>query len=417
MSVGEVVFNIVDGYDADMWDDSLLIRQYDRACQASRELKHRRHEAGKRKKNWELGDGCRVVYQDDGLEYEATVVKIAGRKATVRLHGYKEELEVPIGELTDSLGQQYIMDQIAEAQMEVVTEDPYTGPIKPGQYCRAFWSLDGSVYEGKIESMNDEKVTVRFIGYDNDETVLKQELLQSKGQEWRDLQIEDAKDDFKEENNQFTVNIDELIEENSNVLSKLDIHSKPKQVTMNGETEKEKNSKSKVSRSEKDGKSAKREKTSKHQKSDIKEKDLKRRSNAYTSVPPLPGLESLTTGAGGGAGAGAPPQFFQHLPGIPTSVPELPSLQGLAPGTNFAASSGLPLPNFFDTLPGVVGGIAEPSQIPVLAPPPPPPAPLPGSMMSQQLLNSMLISWYLAGYHTGLYQASSQPDKIKKKKK
>ena len=41
------------------------------------------------------------------------------RKTIVRLHGYKEELEVPIDELTESLGQQYIMDQIAEAQMEV----------------------------------------------------------------------------------------------------------------------------------------------------------------------------------------------------------------------------------------------------------------------------------------------------------
>ena len=43
------------------------------------------------------------------------------RKATVRLHGYKEELEVPVGELAESLGQKYIMDQIAEAQMEVKT--------------------------------------------------------------------------------------------------------------------------------------------------------------------------------------------------------------------------------------------------------------------------------------------------------
>ncbi len=41
------------------------------------------------------------------------------RKATVRLHGYKEELEVPVAELTDSLGQQYIQEQIVEAQMEV----------------------------------------------------------------------------------------------------------------------------------------------------------------------------------------------------------------------------------------------------------------------------------------------------------
>ena len=52
------------------------------------------------------------------------------------------------------------------------------------------WSLDGSVYEATIESIQDEKVTVRFIGYDNSGTVLVDELLESKGQEWRDLQVE-----------------------------------------------------------------------------------------------------------------------------------------------------------------------------------------------------------------------------------
>jgi len=407
MSVGEVVFNIVDGYDADMWDDSLLIRQYDRACQASRELKHRKHEAGKRKKNWELGDGCRVVYQDDGLEYEATIVKIAGRKTIVRLHGYKEELEVPIDELTESLGQQYIMDQIAEAQMEVVTEDPYTGPLKSGQYCRAFWSLDGSVYEGRIESMEEEKVTVRFIGYDNEEIVMKQDLLQSKGKEWRDLQIEDANDDFKEENNHFTVNIDKLVKDNSNVLSQLDIHSETKQVTMNREIEKEKKSKLKVREKEKSGK---HDKISKPLKSDNKEKDRKVRSNDHKLVPPLPSFESVSTVANDGPNVPLP--LFQHMPGIST---EPPLLQGL-PNIKPARSSGLPLPSFHDFPPGFGVEFPEADQIPALAPPPPAPIPVPGSMMNQQLLNSMLISWYLAGYHTGIYQASSQPDKHKKKK-
>ena len=36
MTAGEVVFSIANGYDADMWDDSLLIRQYERACESSR---------------------------------------------------------------------------------------------------------------------------------------------------------------------------------------------------------------------------------------------------------------------------------------------------------------------------------------------------------------------------------------------
>ena len=46
------------------------------------------------------------------------------------------------------------------------------------------------MYEATIESIDDEKVTVRFIGYDNSDIVLADELLESKGQEWRDLQVE-----------------------------------------------------------------------------------------------------------------------------------------------------------------------------------------------------------------------------------
>jgi hypothetical protein len=36
MTAGEMVFSIANGYDADIWDDTLLIRQYERACQSSR---------------------------------------------------------------------------------------------------------------------------------------------------------------------------------------------------------------------------------------------------------------------------------------------------------------------------------------------------------------------------------------------
>ena len=33
---GTVIFNAKDGFDEDIWDDSALIRQYDRALQSSR---------------------------------------------------------------------------------------------------------------------------------------------------------------------------------------------------------------------------------------------------------------------------------------------------------------------------------------------------------------------------------------------
>ena len=36
MFEGEEVFNVEDGFDEDIWDDSALIRNYERAYEASR---------------------------------------------------------------------------------------------------------------------------------------------------------------------------------------------------------------------------------------------------------------------------------------------------------------------------------------------------------------------------------------------
>jgi len=420
MAEGEVVFSIANGYDADMWDDSLLIRQYERACESSRrELKRRRKEAGKRKRNWELGDGCRVVYEEDGLEYEATIVKITSRKATVRLHGYKEELEVPVAELTDSLGQQYIQEQIVEAQMEEVSEDPYTGPVKVGKPCRAFWSLDGSVYEATIESIQDEKVTVRFIGYDNSGTVLVDELLESKGQEWRDLQVEDAKLDFEEENNNFNVDLDKLIQDNSDILSKLPMDN----LSLDDNSDKKKSKSSK--KEDKKGKSSKEGKKSKS--------DKKKNHTESLKMPYLqPDIEKLINEGGPIAGSfpGRPGGLPEIQPGLlsSTGLPELPNLLGMPtplpdPTTNFLPPSGMsagqmPVPGSLPGNPSMAGFLGGSA----MAPPPPPSIDIMQSS-NQQLLHSMLISWYLAGYHTGAYLGSQQqnlnqaPQTKKKKKK
>ena len=48
---------------------------------------------------WSAGDHCRAVYQDDGVEYEATIVSVeadveGNRYATVRLVLYKMNLNV-----------------------------------------------------------------------------------------------------------------------------------------------------------------------------------------------------------------------------------------------------------------------------------------------------------------------------------
>jgi len=440
MTAGEVVFSIANGFDADIWDDTLLIRQYERACQSSRrELKRRRAEAGKRKRNWELGNGCRVVYENDGLEYEATIVRISGRKATVRLHGYKEELEVPLLELTDSLGQQYIQEQIVEAQMEVVSEDTYTGSIKPGAHCRAFWSLDDAVYEATILStVDDDKVTVRFIGYDNEDTVYIEDLLESKGQEWRDLQIEDAKLDYEEKNNNFNVDLDKLIQDNSDILTK------PSEIPNINNLSLEENSH--TSKSKKKEKKKDKSDEKKH-KSDKKEKHREKKSSGSQNhsslhpdieklisqgtmpgaMPALPG--SLTGGLPGSLPGGLPGSLPGGLPGLlPSGVPslglpEIPSFLGMPSPLPDLNSYGLPgqaglMPPFLGSIPGAsLPGLMGAS---MLTPPPPPSNDVIQSS-NQKMLHSMLTSWYLAGYHTGLYLGSASqqqtPSKEHKKKK
>jgi len=434
MTAGEVVFSIANGFDADIWDDTLLIRQYERACQSSRELKRRRAEAGKRKRNWELGNGCRVVYENDGLEYEATIVRISGRKATVRLHGYKEELEVPLLELTDSLGQQYIQEQIVEAQMEVVSEDPYTGSIKPGAHCRAFWSLDDAVYEATILStVDDDKVTVRFIGYDNEDTVYIEDLLESKGQEWRDLQIEDAKLDYEEKNNNFNVDLDKLIQDNSDILTK------PSEIPNINNLSLEENSHTSKSKKKENKKDKSDEK--KH-KSDKKEKHREKKSSGSQNhsslhpdieklisqgtmpgaMPALPG--SLTGGLPGSLPGGLPGLLPSGVPSL--GLPEIPSFLGMPSPLPDLNSYGLPgqaglMPPFLGSLPGAsMPGLMGAS---MLTPPPPPSNDVLQSS-NQKMLHSMLTSWYLAGYHTGLYlgsasqqQAQTKEHKKKKSKK
>ena len=40
----------------------------------------------KKRRDWKIGDGCRAVFSEDGLEYEGTVVfcKKASKSVTVR---------------------------------------------------------------------------------------------------------------------------------------------------------------------------------------------------------------------------------------------------------------------------------------------------------------------------------------------
>lgn len=128
----------------EVWDDTLLIQQYDQAMAQVRQKLQRRVSAAntteseqsealekaveslsenkfqmaslskkkkkrknKRKNEWKTGDACRAKYSEDGLWYEGTVVGLnaATGMCTVRFVGFNNEEEVLVNRLAKSKGE------------------------------------------------------------------------------------------------------------------------------------------------------------------------------------------------------------------------------------------------------------------------------------------------------------------------
>jgi len=379
MSGGEVVFDIAGGYNADMWDDTILIKNYERAYQASRrELIERRKSGAKKRKNWGLGDPCRILHSADGLEYEGTIVKITARTAKVRLHGYNEEVEVQVGDLDSSLGQGEVEKQLNEAlqdQMLEIEEEQFVGKISEGDYCRARWSLDDLVYEGIVQSVKQGRVRVKFIGYENEDTVEREAVFVSKGEDWREQQIEDSRYDLTE--GDITEDIHKLIDENPEVFS--DIHD----ISRFSNLSLEEITGSKAESSIKPTKEKAKEKTkSKSDNTKPKSVNSRKASNSTNSSKSNLILPD-------------PLQFT----GVNFDLPTV-TQAGLVDPPALGGTPQFSLPSFSSA-----GGAFPP-----LLPPPPPPqlfAQTSGTSLQNEYLHSMLISWYMAGYHTGFYQSAA----------
>ncbi|XP_036319873.1 survival motor neuron protein [Rhagoletis pomonella] len=67
--------------------------------------------------------------------------------------------------------------------------------VKEGDYVRATYEIDGCDYEAKIITVDETNATclVRYIGYDNEQTVNLKDLVPSWGKNARRVQIERAK--------------------------------------------------------------------------------------------------------------------------------------------------------------------------------------------------------------------------------
>jgi len=375
--VGAVVFKASDGYDPDVWDDTALIQEYDRAIKSSRELARKRQERTEKgkKKDWQIGDACRAVYVEDGEEYEGTIVykNSMNRSVTVRFHGYNNEEEVKERDLMDSLGTLEINEQLEQARLdeEAGQEEEGAGDdFQTGDWCRAEWSEDGVVYEGVIESIDRKTKTalIKFIGFGNKEDKPLDELFMSKGEEWRSEQecnsrsMENGQEE--ELHNLIAQNCPDLLANfgASSVESGLE-NFKPFLEDPSSKGKKEKKKKGKSS----------------HSKTNASTDDSSH--NTQEMKPPSSWPQS--------SGLPFPNMHISPFPNIPTpySMPQFPPIPSMPPLT---PSTIMPPPlNHIDAQQG---------------------------LSNTSAMHSMLLSWYMAGYHTGYYEGINRVSKKKDKK-
>lgn len=170
------------------------------------------------KKDWSVGDHCRAVFQDDGVEYEGTVRSIdtdgeGNRYANILYIGYENEETQWLTELKPSQGEAVRDAQVREAsggggpEDSSATSNAVAAAEKKdwevGEYCRATFAEDGTEYEGKLTSIEvdsdgNKYGVVCYLGFENEETQWLDDLKPSEGDAARSKQIRDAKGDGAE---------------------------------------------------------------------------------------------------------------------------------------------------------------------------------------------------------------------------
>lgn len=136
--------NVMNEDNEDVWDDSALIKAYDKAINLAKEKVVKRmgidgqnsqlkenievnqpKHTNKPKKKWIVGGPCRAVYSEDGEIYEAVILKIYENKnCIVKFVGYGNTEKVQLSSLLESEGLQSQITQQKKALEEKYMNDP-----------------------------------------------------------------------------------------------------------------------------------------------------------------------------------------------------------------------------------------------------------------------------------------------------
>lgn len=335
----------------DVWDDTALIKAYDRAVaklkdeihsessentdspsgkRVKRKTKRNQNKEVAKKLSWVAGDKCLALFSEDNLYYEATILSInlEARTAYVRYDYYENEEEVKVDQL---------LSVESKADLEPVTSETF-----------------GS--EQSFNTENEEKT--------------------SKAQE----------SDTKVTNDWCVSDLCYVHDDEGNceqaVLNSF-ISSKECNVTFICSRKKKKVNVSQL------------------------KSTLPKNKNKGSKEHPMPhspwNPPTLSSH-----------DMFARLPSHMFGFPGMMSPGSFPPGmmSNAGASSAFPqLPSFSEWNHFYPSRLPSVSRTP---PPPPPPPPMLSNEViagDEEALANMLMSWYMSGYHTGYYQGISQQKK------
>ncbi|RZF41853.1 hypothetical protein LSTR_LSTR005315 [Laodelphax striatellus] len=121
-----------DGQDGDnnmVWDDSLLVKAYDRAVSDAKgkvrskyTISQKVHPEKSDKTGWQEGDFCRAVFTD-GVEYEAQILNISRNQCVIKYLGYGNEETVHVKDLLVSHGEEAREQQCKIANIDEQSND------------------------------------------------------------------------------------------------------------------------------------------------------------------------------------------------------------------------------------------------------------------------------------------------------